>query len=206
MISLRPGDRVFFERELKGRRIKTAAAFVGLKGERFVLTEPPMISGQPLFSAAGTPCVVRFLDRGVIFGFESRVAYVQYNPAPLLYLDYPEAVERINLRHETRLPVNLEATVAFQEGDDIRRIEGLITDLSASGCRLSLPLFFDVGDSMALSFSLGDGGQVDGLVGVARNLRTLSEGLYELGLSFERPDEAVRNYVDRLSALDGSAL
>jgi hypothetical protein len=203
-IPLLPGDRVFFERQTGGRKVRTSAAFLGLKGTEFVLTEPPMVSGSPLFTAAGATCVVRFMYQGVVHGFTSTVAYVVYNPFPMLCLRYPSALETINLRMEARFTVNIAAVVTYKELDQEKTLQGNISDLSPSGCRLELPIFFDTGDKFQLTCQLPDGSQVPPFEAEVRNLRTDGQGRYEYGLRFNQTPSAIAGFVQQLAILAGS--
>lgn len=204
-IPLYPGDKVFFERKVGERKVRTSATFIGLKGRDYVLTEQPMVSGAPIFSAAGAPCVVRFLYQGVVHGFTSNVAYIVFNPFPMLCINYPRELETINLRGEKRFAVSISATVCYQELGETKTLEGTISDLSVSGCRLELPLFFDAGDVLDLSFRLLDGQEVKGLPGEVRNLRSNGDGRFEFGVRFQDPHPELGEFVKRLAALSGGA-
>ena len=202
-IPLMPGDKVFFERQVGERKVRTSASFLGLKGREYVLTEQPMVSGSPIFSAAGATCVVRFLYQGVVHGFTSSVAYIVFNPFPMLCINYPKDLETINLRGEKRFAVSMPATVGYQELGEAKTMEGTISDLSASGCRLELPLFFDAGDVLDLHFRLLDGQEIKGLAGEVRNLRSNGDGRFEFGIRFQDPRSEIGDFVERLAALSG---
>jgi c-di-GMP-binding flagellar brake protein YcgR len=204
-MSLRPGERMFFTRTVGGQRLKSSAPYIGLVGLDLVLTRAPLISGMPLLTTIGTQCVVRFVDKGVMYGFTSNVAHIQQDPLKILFLTYPDQVEMIELRSEERFPVSFEAEIFYQEGDDLKSVGGTVVDLSRSGCRFLGPLFFDVGDSVLLSFQLKDGITIDKLASEVRNSRTVEAGQYEFGIKFESTQAEIEEFICQLADLAGGA-
>ncbi|MBU0515199.1 MAG: flagellar brake protein, partial [Proteobacteria bacterium] len=69
---------MFFTRMVAGQRLKSSAPYIGLNGKDLVLTGVPLISGSPLITTNCTQCVVRYLDKGVMYGFTTTVAHVQH--------------------------------------------------------------------------------------------------------------------------------
>ncbi|MBU0516217.1 MAG: flagellar brake protein [Proteobacteria bacterium] len=203
LIGLRPGEPMFFTRTVAGQRLKSWAPFVGLNGQEMVLTGVPLISGAPLITTIGTQCVVRYVDQGVMYGFTSTVAHIQHNPLKIIYLPYPELVEKIELRCEERFPVGFEAEIFFHEGQELKSVSGTIIDLSRSGCRFKGSLFFDVGDKLHISFKLIDGTAVDQLASEVRNSRTGELDQYEFGVRFESTLAEIENFIGQLADLAG---
>jgi len=203
LISLRPGEPMFFTRQVAGQRLKSSAPYIGLNGRELVLTGVPLVSGAPLITTIGTPCVIRYVDQGVMYGFTSRVAHIQHNPLKMIYLTYPDQVEKIELRCEERFSVNFATQIFFQEGEEVKSVSGNILDLSCAGCRFTGPLFFDVGDKLRLSFQLSDGTAIDNLAAEVRNGRTGEVGQYEFGVRFESSLAEIQNLVGQLANLAG---
>jgi len=203
LISLRPGEPMFFTRQVSGQRFKSSAPFIGLNGHELVLTGVPLVSGAPLLTTIGTPCVIRYVDQGVMYGFSSTVTYIQHEPLKMIYLTYPDQVEKIELRCEERFSVNFAAQIFFQEGEEEKNVSGSIVDLSCSGCRFTGPLFFDVGDKLRLSFQLSDGTAIDDLPAEVRNGRSGDVDQYEFGVRFESRPAEIHNFIIQLASLAG---
>ncbi len=203
LTGLRPGERMFFTRMVAGQRLKSSAPYVGLVGQELVLTRVPLISGTPLITTIGTQCTVRFVDRGVMYGFTSTVTHIQQDPLKIIYLSYPEQVEMIELRCEERFPVRFEVEIFYPEEQELKNVAGTIIDLSRSGCRFKGPLFFDVGDNLLISFKLNDGTTIDKLASQVRNSRTLDEGEYEFGVRFESTRVEIEDFIYQLADLTG---
>ncbi|MBU0514098.1 MAG: flagellar brake protein [Proteobacteria bacterium] len=201
--ALNPGHPLFFERRMGERSIKTSAGLVGFEGQGYILAHMPYVSGQPLFSNVDAECVVRFLDRGVIYGFTSQVFHLQHKPFPLIILTFPENVDRINLRSEERLPVNVPAVVGHEHANGNKDTEGIIVDLSRSGCRLNVPANLDLNSQIKLSFAPEGGPKLADITGEIRNVRSLTEGWFEYGVAFQAGYDQLHDYVDRLVQVVG---
>lgn len=194
---------MYFTRTVGGQRLKSCAPFIGLNGLDMVLTGVPAISGAPLLTTIGTPCVVRYVDKGVMYGFSSAVAHIQHEPLKIIYLAYPEQVEMIELRAERRFSVSFEAQIYYHEGQDLKSITATIVDLSRSGCRFKGPLFFDVGDKLLVSFKLGQEAVVEKLASEVRNSRSQDVDQFEFGIRFESTPAEIEHYVGRMAELAG---
>jgi len=196
--ALSPGHPLFFERRIGERSVKTSAALVGFEGQGYILAHMPYVSGQPLFANVDAECVVRFLDRGSIYGFTSLVFHLQHKPFPIIILTFPEDVEHINLRSEERLPVNLPAMVGHAHVDGPQDSEGTIVDLSRSGCRLNVPANLDLDSEIKLRFAPEGGPSFDDVTGQIRNVRSLNNGWFEYGVAFKAGYDGLHDYLDRL--------
>jgi len=201
--ALSPGHPLFFERRVGERSVKTSAALVGFENQGYILAHMPYVSGQPLFTNVDAECVVRFLDRGSIYGFTSLVFHLQHKPFPMIILTFPQNVECVNLRSEKRLPVNLRARVGHEHPDGPQDKEGMIVDLSPSGCRLNLPANLDLNSEIKLQFAPEGGPKFDDVTGEIRNVRSLNDGWFEYGVAFTAGYDGIHDYVDRLVQVTG---
>jgi hypothetical protein len=67
---------------------------------------------------------------GTLFGFRTEVLNRVSHPAPLLFLSYPDKVERVVLRTDERLRVSIPGTIHGAFGDH----DVMLVDLSTEGC------------------------------------------------------------------------
>ena len=141
---------------------------------------------------------------GKLVAYHSEVCMAQMSPLPLLYLAFPQRVEEIHLRKESRVannePVLLmqgihgDATLALLNGT--APIGGLLLDLSLSGCQLILQRSrADVvlGATVYLEFELIGIGHVAHLAGAIKNIAE-RDGALLLGVEFRFTGKEVIEY------------
>lgn len=120
------GCPVFIQCQGLSERIKTQ--LVGLYPGQYLIVSTPALGGLP---EGISELIVRYVYRGEVLGFKSRVIERIERPFELIFLSYPKAVERLNLRKSSRIPCNLPATALFGKGE----LAGILIDLSSGGCR-----------------------------------------------------------------------
>ncbi|MCX5807642.1 MAG: flagellar brake protein [Proteobacteria bacterium] len=74
--------------------------------------------------------VVRYLHKGVVYGFKSNMISLIEEPIPLMLLSYPEEIETVALRKHDRINCLIPATVQV----DGQSYKGAILDMSLGGC------------------------------------------------------------------------
>ncbi len=206
--------------ELKGKRYHTQlrgakAEFVttNLMGGKPRLTTVPetsfILADMPKnYAAAGfeyySPLIVRFLLEGSVYAFKTMLVGVHSQP-PLLVLEYPNDVQRYNMRSSERVslisPVRISA-----EGSGSEFKMGAVMDISESGARIGMESKdgISVGGKILLSFTLSNGAAVNQM---AAMVRTLDEdgGKYFLGIGFLGRDPVVKSYCMECAEIAASA-
>jgi ABC-type bacteriocin/lantibiotic exporters, contain an N-terminal double-glycine peptidase domain len=80
------------------------------------------------------PNAIAQLDAGgTLFGFRTEVLNRVSQPAPLLFLSYPEKVERVVLRRNERVKVSVPGNIHGSFGDH----DVMVVDLAPEGCRFT---------------------------------------------------------------------
>jgi hypothetical protein len=74
--------------------------------------------------------VVRYLYKGVVYGFKSNMISLIEEPIPLMLLSYPEEIEAVALRKHDRINCLIPATVQV----DGQSYKGVILDMSLGRC------------------------------------------------------------------------
>ena len=169
-----------------------AARLLGWSDHNFLLTELPFSDGRAIEFRPGNPCIVRFVESGRVFGFRTETIRGQFAPVPLLFVTFPREIEELCLRRSPRIAVTLNARLRLTMGTDAP-VEGVVRDLSLSGCRVELtsPQLAPLqGAAIALDLDLPGVGALAGLQGVIRNIscknsRADTEGTLVLGVEFE---------------------
>ncbi len=129
---------------------------------------------------------VSFADnRGYRIGFTSRLIEVVREDERIIYkLGKPEALARVELRENFRVPVLIETRFYIFKGGRIERAKGTILDIGAGGVKLSADLDLEVRDRLYLDFELGHRKLEEIEAEVVRRAITGEEGVKHYGLRF----------------------
>ena len=103
---------------------------LGVCTGKFFMTQVPIESGVDKKLTPGNAAVIRFVESGMVCGFKVNVQHVIMHPFRLIFFDYPDVLEVINLRASERITLFLKATLQ----KDGKNFEGAIRDLSNGGC------------------------------------------------------------------------
>ncbi len=179
------GLSLYLHWQKKDPEAKVSSKILGWQHPHFLLIQMPYYRGHPLNLKTGQECILRYLMDGNLYGFKTEVLKIQFDPAPLLFLKYPNKVENLQLRKEERIAVNIPVKIIYeQEGAKPVISEGIMRDISRSGCRISARGAYTPNFSIALGFHLPGVKPIEGLNGMIMNSRpTGAESL--LGVKFE---------------------
>ncbi|MBI5636547.1 MAG: PilZ domain-containing protein [Nitrospinae bacterium] len=148
------------------------------------------------YAAAGflnnSPLTVRFFSSGSVYAFHAKLMRLHSQP-PVLVLEYPEKLQRYNLRSNERISIVTRARVSKNGGSDHQM--GALLDISDSGAKLGLDTVegIDLGMMLHLSFILPNGVAVSQLTAAVRNINE-ENGKYLLGISLSGHDPAVAEF------------
>lgn len=162
-------------------KIHCEATLFGWKEGAWLICDWPFRSGEAVPCEAGTRCLIRYLIEGKLIGYESEVRSTQTSPVPLLYLDFPQAVEEVQLRKHVRVPSNEPLLLLNADGKGAVSVGskghatmgGLVQDLSMEGCRVLFQQPYPYllqGSTVTVEFELIGIGHVSQLTGVIKNV------------------------------------
>lgn len=162
-----------------------------LPDSSFFITDIPKGNDTASF-INNAPLTVRFLSGGAVYAFSTTLVRVHHQP-PVLVLEYPDKVQRYNLRSSARISIVLPAGVSKNGGPNQQM--GAVLDISASGARLGLEAADGIGIGTILHISciLPDGVAISRLPATVRNIYEES-GKYLLGISFLDNDSSVDEF------------
>jgi len=130
-LKLQLGNTLFLRLLCVGQRYETKV--VGFNPYEYLIVQT-RLPQDTLTKLQHDPGGIAQVDAGgTLFGFRTEVLNRVSNPAPLLFLSYPDTVERVILRRGERVQVTIPAHIHGAFGDH----EVIIVDLTANGCRLS---------------------------------------------------------------------
>ncbi len=123
--------------QLEGSQSRLSSELIGVEEGKYLIIKMPPI--QTMGNAAssiykGGSVVIRYLHKGTVFGFKSRIIHFITSPVKLMFLDYPKRIENQNLRAHKRIDCYLPANASIADNT----IEGTITDISREGCQFTV--------------------------------------------------------------------
>lgn len=186
------------------KRVKTE--FIGMDGTRSIILKfPDETRWGPLRDAiyADNSMVVRYIyeeDAGEVVAFKVRINVVLSKPANYIFTSFPLAVQCHALRTEQRAQAHVPVSM-FQLSTGKILFNGLIIDLSLSGCRIStdratLKQKIDSKEAITLKIKNPDG-QVSDLLGSVMNQKTDLTKHY-FGVKFDASEQVVEGLLHQL--------
>jgi hypothetical protein len=118
----------------QGAEGRIAADLVGMVHFEYIILRLPWVPGLRSRLVGGASVTVRFVSNGELCGFQSPVVTHIPKPSLLLFLEYPEVIEKLALRQHKRVQCALPVQLHSRRGD----AHGVIGDLSRGGCRMAV--------------------------------------------------------------------
>ena len=118
----------------QGPEGRIAADLVGMAHFEYIILRLPWVPGLRSRLVGGVSATVRFVSNGELCGFQSPVLTHIAKPSLLLFLTYPEVIEKLALRQHKRVQCALPVQFHSRRGD----ASGVIADLSQGGCRMAV--------------------------------------------------------------------
>ncbi|MBW2621796.1 MAG: flagellar brake protein [Deltaproteobacteria bacterium] len=200
-----PGIR-FNAIALQAVKSKFASYFVGYKQDQYIIIEHPINDGVPMRLEEGTTWIIYFVNNGFIYEFTSQVIGSAKLPMYLVFLSYPESIDRTDLRLEKRYPVEIDAKF-YLDLDEIgpeNWLTGTIQDISLTGCKLKTETALFPDSVVHLSVALPHLGEIKNMTAVVKNYEEAGD-LLLIGLSFfdynTKDYSKWSDYIARLSAI-----
>jgi len=145
--------------------------------------------------------IVRFIDDGVVYAFKASIIDIVTSKVQLLILEYPTEICARSLRKEPRYDCTLRAKLL----SDIQQ-EGLLKDLSYSGCQIRIPNLEpnetlkelkSREEKIALEVLFPSSDSFEKLAGKVISVLPCENEL-RIGIAFEGKADAVKEYLDQL--------
>ncbi len=129
----------------------------GMCRGKFFMTQIPVDADIQGKLIANAPAVIRFVESGMVCGFKTRIYKTVTTPFRLIFFEYPDSVDMVNLRSSKRVSIFLQAEIEWKD----ETYEGAIRDLSEGGCFFEMkhwqdPAFKDleVGSAFSITFTI----------------------------------------------------
>ncbi|MBI9078552.1 MAG: flagellar brake protein [Pseudodesulfovibrio sp.] len=154
----------------------------------------------------GNQLILKYIHRGTIYGFRTIVHNVISSPASLVFFDYPDVIEKIDLRRASRHKCNIDGKLHTTDGD----YECMVVNVSETGCKISaragardMLKTTKVDDTMVISMSLGNNNMIKLPIAV-RNI-SLGKGIIYMGSMYldirKSEEKLIQEYLDKIQRL-----
>ncbi len=123
--------------EIKGIPARYQTTFIGMELYEYLIIKEPAfprkirVSGFKHKLFPGNEITVRYIYKGSVFGFQTKLIEALYTPKRLLFIEYPKAIEKHNLRSTKRIDCYLPAITKIKD----KETQGIILDINKKGCR-----------------------------------------------------------------------
>lgn len=182
-LKLAVGERIRLE--TASPRGRFSVRYLGAYSERCLMVTLPILNGVEKPIKEGAPITLRLIALNRACAFKTRMLKAQSVPVPLLFLDYPDAVEAVLVRKAPR--VNTQLIVSVDEADAGHFGSGwprqaLCSDISLHGARIEASdQLGEVGDRLYVTarVRVGEVDQVLLVEGVIRNLEEVEDSFSE---------------------------
>ncbi|MHC1728233.1 MAG: HD domain-containing phosphohydrolase [Syntrophobacteraceae bacterium] len=197
-IGIETGIRVSLQTEPAGARIKTVLVGIDI-GNCLIFKVLDSSQLHPVHK--GMLVTARYIYAGEACGFQESIIEIASSPFPLIFLSYPNRVEKFNLRREKRADCILPASIIARK----KECKCIMLDISFSGCRInikdtdrgSLPLVL-TDEMILISSQLPGSDELVLLKGQVKNLARTDHGTL-VGIQFtalsEQCSTSLRHYV-----------
>lgn len=186
------------------KRVKTE--FIGMDGTHsIILKYPDETRWGPLRDAiyADNSMVVRYIyeeDAGEVVAFKVQINVVLSKPSNFIFTSFPLAIQCHALRQEQRVQSHVPVSI-LQLSTGLTLFDGLIIDLSLSGCRISteretFKQKIYLNEAITLKIKNPDGHFSD-LLGLVMNQKTEVTTHY-LGVKFDASEHVVEELFRQL--------
>ncbi|BFR49523.1 flagellar brake protein [Nitratidesulfovibrio sp. HK-II] len=173
---------------IAGTKENLSSEVVGLQHFEYLILKMPLVPGIRARLLNGEMVTLRYISGGTIFGFKSQVLNHIVKPGFLLFVEYPDAMEQVDLRQHRRVNCLLPAALHGRHGV----YKCILLDLSEGGCKVSLELQRDdpfrdtaVDDMLVLQCGFfGGEGQIQTALSCLVKSISMDGGRVQLGLKF----------------------
>lgn len=184
--------------QVEGMKERLTSYLVGMLLNSYLIIKTPSIVGIGDLFPTGGSVVVRYIYLGEVFGFRSTVLGSTTLPFKIIFLSYPEAIEKINLRKKPRISCYIPASLSYRDLE----LKGIIENINSDGCKFTTQdaenpeaQLISIEGDIQLSFPLFGLEGIKEFHGIIRNKNCDSKRI-ELGIEFKKMDVEISNMID----------
>ena len=118
--------------KMEGVAFPLQSVLVGMEIDEYLIIKiPAQYTNVKHKLTTGVDIIVRYLYRGTVYGFQTKLIEIITKPVKLLFLEYPKIIEHYDLRSQKRAESIFPATITIKDKTN----HGAIIDVSKNGCR-----------------------------------------------------------------------
>ena len=118
--------------KMEGVAFPLQSVLIGMEIDEYLIIKiPAQYTNVKHKLIAGVDIIVRYLYRGTVYGFQTKLIEIITKPVKLLFLEYPKIIEHYDLRSQKRAESIFPATIMIKDKTN----HGAIIDVSKNGCR-----------------------------------------------------------------------
>lgn len=156
---LKVNQRVYIEfLDRKGETRRYPSRVEDISESRIKLASP-FQDRIPIFIPSGDFVSVIFLDRLSVYSFESKVVVSLPEHLPVLIIEHPETIKKVQKREFVRVAINLNCLLSFESSEGTtQEVWCKSRDLSGGGMMLALEKSINImqGAKVKVAFKLDD--------------------------------------------------
>ncbi len=187
-----------FRLQIKGARRRLSSELIGIEDGKYLIVRMPPLHTMENVSTLlikGNEIAVKYMYKGTIFGFQSQIIDLIYNPFKLVFIKYPEKIESFDFRGHKRVECFLPANIRIAE----HIIEGCITDISKAGCLFDVEVpklessknLLELKDEISVNFQLPGVEQELSVTAIQRSIKRDNNSA-SIGIEFVKMDSDVQ--------------
>lgn len=165
---------------------KAQTRLVGFAMGKYLIVETPKIKNQRVTFKMHNKIFVRYVAGGCIYGFRTSMIESILTPYDITFLKYPEVIEQISLRGAPRIQVVIPYKLANDENSGSEDCE--IIDISATGALIRVNHEVVIDDTIIISFTLPNGGEIADMECIIRRVNITKERTI-VGVEFDKTNE-----------------
>ncbi len=189
---------VILRLQIKGAKRRLSSELIGIEDGKYLIVKMPPLHTMENVSTLfikGNEIAVKYMYKGTIFGFQSKIIDLIYNPFKLVFIEYPEKIESYDFRGNKRVECFLPANIRVAE----RKIEGCITDISKAGCLFDIETpeledsinLLEINNEICVGFHLPGVEEELGVTAKQRSIKKDAENV-RIGIEFVKMDSEVQ--------------
>lgn len=121
--------------KMEGVAFPLQSVLVGMEIDEYLIIKiPAQYTNVKHKLIPGVDIIVRYLYRGTVYGFQTKLIEIISKPVKLLFLEYPKIIEHYDLRSQKRAESIFPATITIRDKTN----HGAIIDVSKNGCRCQI--------------------------------------------------------------------
>ena len=128
---------ITFRLQIEGASRRLSSELIGIDEGRYLIVKMPPLHTLKNISnllIEGKEIIVKYMYKGKMFGFQSRIIDLVHKPFKLVFIKYPDKIDSYDVRGYKRIECFLPANIKIAE----HIIEGCITDISRAGCLFAI--------------------------------------------------------------------